>query len=381
MTGAVRVRKGVAHGTSSLYLASGVVFLHEEETVWEAMLEGWTMQQIGGRNSLKSSVDQLVAAVRAYQRFSGEWPWQWSATSFDEWMAHLVGVRHLAVSSLRKYQQAVRNFCEFLCSPHYGWASECEQRFGTHPVQVCHEYNSVRHLQAYEGDPARRPLTRDELQRLLDHADDQVDVRLESGRKGALPAYRDATLLKVVYAWGLRAREATMLDVTDFYRNAHAPEFREYGVLQVRWGKASRGGAPKRRAVVSLFDWAVDAVEDYVENVWPLMRSTRTNALWLSERGARLRPRELSDRFKQYRDVLGLDPVLSPHALRHSYVTHLIENGYDARFVQEQVGHVYQSTTAIYTNPRELHQTSENLQVAWPAWLGNGDPRTWQACA
>jgi site-specific recombinase XerD len=330
-------------------LASGVVFLDEEETVWGAMLEGWSMQQIGGRNLQKSSVDNVLGPVREFQRFTGEWPWQWSAGSFDEWMAHVVGVRHLAMSSVRKYQQAVRGFCDYLCSQHYGWAKECEDRFGTHPIQVCHEWNTVRHLQSYEGDPGRRPLTRDELQRMLDHADDQVDIRLDSGRKGALPAYRDATLLKVTYAWGLRAREAAMLDVTDFYRNAHAPEFGQYGVLQVRWGKASRGGTPKRRSVVSLFPWAVAAVEDYVENVWPLMRSKGTNALWLSERGTRLRPRELSERFKRYRDELGMDRVLSPHAMRHSYVTHLIEDGYDPEFVKQQVGHAYQSTTALYT--------------------------------
>lgn len=347
--GGVRVQKGVAHGMSSLYLASGVSFLNEEETVFRAMLEGWSMQQIGGRNLQKSSVDNMVRPVRQFQTFSGEWPWEWNAGGFDEWMTHLVAVRRLAPASLRGYQQAVRVFCEFICSVHYGWVKECEERFGTHPIQVCHEWNTTPHLQDYEGNPGRRPLTREELQRLLDHADAEVDVRLDSGRKGALTAYRDATLLKVVYAWGLRANEAVMLDVTDFYRNAHAPAFGQFGMLQVRFGKAQRGGPPKRRSVVSLRPWAVAAVGDYIENVWPLMRAAGSNALWLSERGTRLRARELSERFGQYRDALGLDAVLSPHALRHSYVTHLIEEGFDAEFVKQQVGHAYQSTTSIYT--------------------------------
>ncbi|WP_405612400.1 tyrosine-type recombinase/integrase [Streptomyces sp. NBC_01508] len=51
--------------------------------------------------------------------------------------------------------------------------------------------------------------------------------------------------------------------------------------------------------------------------------------------------------------------------MRRSYVTHLIEDGWDPRFVQEQVGHEHASTTSIYTNPRELHQTGEKPQVAW----------------
>ena len=75
----------------------------------------------------------------------------------------------------------------------------------------------------------------------------------------------------VVYGWGLRANEVAHLDVTDFYRNPHAAQFGDYGVLQVRFGKASRGGAPKRRSVVSLFDWAVEAVVDYIANVRPLV--------------------------------------------------------------------------------------------------------------
>lgn len=343
------VGRGVPHGASSLYLASGVSFLNEEEAVFRAMVEGWSMQQLGGRNLRESSVDGVVRVVARFQEFIGEWPWQWTAAGFDEWMTDLVSVRRLAPSTIRGYQQAVRSFCEFICSEHYGWARECEQRFGTHPVQVCHEWNTVAHLQDYEGRPGRRPLTREELQRLLDRADAEVEARLGMRRKGALPAYRDATLLKVVYAWGLRANEAVHLDVTDFYRNPHAPEFGRFGMVQVRFGKATRGGAPKRRSVVSLWPWAVAAVEDYVDNVWPLMRAEDSNALWLSERGTRLRTRELSDRFGQYRDDLRLDRVLSPHALRHSYVTHLIEDGFDPEFVKQQVGHAYQSTTSLYT--------------------------------
>ena len=77
--------------------------------------------------------------------------------------------------------------------------------------------------------------------------------------------------------------------------------------------------------------------------------SAASNALWLTERGTRLQARDVADRFGFYRDELGLDPALSPHCLRHSYVTHLIEDGVDPRFVQEQAGHVYQSTTGLYT--------------------------------
>ena len=61
------------------------------------------------------------------------------------------------------------------------------------------------------------------------------------GRKGWLPVFRDAALFKVAYGFGLRRTEAPMLDVADFGPNPHAPEFGDYGVCQVRFGKAEQG--------------------------------------------------------------------------------------------------------------------------------------------
>jgi site-specific recombinase XerD len=336
-------------GSASLILAPGVAYLDEEEAVFAAMLEGWRAQRIGGRNLRASGVGAGLKTVQRFRDASGVFPWNWTAALFDEWMEDLTSVRRLAPSTIRGYQNTLAQFCEFICSPHYDWVRECETRFGTHPIQVCTEWNTTRHLQDYEGHPRRRPLTRPELQRLFDHADEQVGQRLASGRKGTFIAYRDATLFKVSYAWGLRASEAAGLDVTDFYRNPHAPEFGTYGMLLVRNGKSSRGGAPKRRSVATLHQWAADAVQDYVENIWPLVRDESSNALWVSERGRRLRADDVARRFGEYRDELGLDQVLSPHALRHSYVTHLTEDGVDPLFIQRQVGHAYQATTAIYT--------------------------------
>lgn len=342
---------GVPQGSVSLVLAPDVSFLREDEAVFEAMLQGWTAQRVGGRGLQRESVQKTAAIVRRFQKLTNEFPWRWSAQMFDEWMTDLVSSRSVAPSTLRSYQYAVRSFCAYLCSEHYGWVQECERRFGEHPSQICHEENTLKHLQDYEGRPGRRPLTRHEVQALLDRADAEVDARLASGRKGALTAYRDATLLKVMYAWGLRDNEAAKLDITDFYRNPHAPQFGRYGILHVRHGKASAGGAPKRRSVASLHDWAVEAVQDYIESVRPMAvkAKSKSNALWLTERGTRLGRKEIPDRFGYYRDELGLDPDLTPHCLRHSYVTHLIEEGVDPVFVQQQVGHAYQSTTAVYT--------------------------------
>jgi site-specific recombinase XerD len=79
------------------------------------------------------------------------------------------------------------------------------------------------------------------------------------------------------------------------------------------------------------------------------MRHSTTRALWPSERGPRLGVQRLDSRFAAYRDAVGLDPALEFHSLRRSYITHLIEDGHDPLFVQQQVGHDHASTTAIYT--------------------------------
>ncbi len=343
-------REGVPFGSASLHLASGVRFLHEEETVFDGMIQGWSAQMKGGRGLKPSSVAGTVGRVRAFREFCGEWPWRWSAAMFDEWMVELVS-RGLVLSTRRGYQQAIRSFCSYLCSPHYGWVAECEERFGEHPVQVSHEENTLRHLAELEGSPGRRPLTRRELQTLLDRVDREVDLRLEQKRKGATLAYRDATMFKVLYGWGLRANEMCHLDTTDLLRTPHAPQFAGIGIVQVRMGKSSSGGAPKRRGVATVHQWAVEAMQDYLDHVRPLMvkAGRPTNAVFVTERGTRMKPRDVSERFAYYRDELGLDKVLTPHALRHSYATHLAEDGVDPVFIKEQLGHAYQSTTAIYT--------------------------------
>lgn len=74
----------------------------------------------------------------------------------------------------------------------------------------------------------------------------------------------------------------------------------------------------------------------------------RHPALWVTERAGRLSPRSINEAFVVAREAAGLNEDLDLHCLRHSYITHLTEFGYPARFVQEQVGHSHAATTAIY---------------------------------
>jgi site-specific recombinase XerD len=140
-----------------------------------------------------------------------------------------------------------------------------------------------------------------------------------------------------------------MLEVDDLTPNPKAPEFGPYGVLAVRYAKATAGSGPRRRSVLTVMDWSTEVLAEWVEHYWPLLVTPGTRWLWPSERNPRVSEDRFNAAFARLATEAGLPAGLSPHCLRHSYVTHLIEDGYDALFVQQQVGHEHASTTSIYT--------------------------------
>jgi hypothetical protein len=227
-------------GSARLVLVSGAALLRPGPAVFEAMLAGWRAQQCS-RLLAVGTVLWREWTVRRFAAYTDELPWQWTAPDVEEWTSSLLSGSGHAHSTIRSYQGAVACFCDYLVDARYGWAGECETRFGTHPVQVCHEWNTAVHVADYEGRPARRPFSRTELQDFFDFADGRVAAVRDSGRKGWLAAFRDATLFKVTYAWGLRRREVAMLDAVDFSTNPAAPELGRFGTLAVRHGKAMRG--------------------------------------------------------------------------------------------------------------------------------------------
>ncbi len=332
-------------GSASLVLVDGATPLRPEQALFDAMIEGWCRQHSARR--LSPTITRLrVRVVKRFRAFTGAWPWEWTAAQADAWVAQ----GSWAHATVRNYQGSLALFLGYICDPRYGWPEECLGRVGTAPSQIFDRWNSAAHVADYEGRPGRRPFTRAELQALFDTADQAVEDAAASPRKGWLGAFRDATLMKVTYAWGLRRREAAMLDVGDFGPNPAAPELGGYGVCHVRFGKAMRGSPPRRRVVASVMPWAVEALEQYVGEVRPLWGApARGPALWLTERGGRISPRRIDERFAQWRQAAGLPADLSVHCLRHSHISHLAEDGADPLFLQHQAGHSFPSTTAVYT--------------------------------
>ena len=215
--------------------------------------------------------------------------------------------------------------------------------------QIVYERNAIVHVAEYEGDPSRRPFTREELMIFFDHCDERVNRLRRLRRKGSLAALRDTVLFKTLYAWGLRRQEAARLDVCDFYRNP----------ASVRRSAATGcctcvTGSPRAAARPSAARWRpclTGPLRSWSSTCRRFARSTVAMSIprCCSLSGRAPVATEITDRFAACREAAGLPAELSPHALRHSYVTHLIEDGFDELFVRMQVGHRYASTTALYT--------------------------------
>ncbi|MFE5872545.1 tyrosine-type recombinase/integrase [Streptomyces roseifaciens] len=349
-------------GAARLVLADGVAHLDPASAVLEAMLEGWACQQRARFLNEEGTIKPRVSLVRRLVEYTNEYPWNWQPADGEAFIGHLRSPNRkkpIVMSTGRGYETAIALFMDFITDRRYGWADECLDRFGQIPQQIFHEDNRVAHVQEYEGQPERRPLTFDEVQALFDAVDSRVEKVRAQGRKGALTAMRDAALLKTVYAFGLRRNETRMLDLADRRRQPKLPQYGQYGGLFVRYGKASKGSPPKRRTVLTVdeMDWIVDVLDYWVTEVRPALSPGRLPALFVTERASRMSLRGLNTAFEQARKDAGLPDELDLHCLRHSYVTHLIEFGYPEKFVSLQVGHDHASTTAIYTGVSDEYRT------------------------
>ena len=222
-------------GAAALALVGGVTPLRVESALFEEMLAGWRRQQLSRRLG-GSLIEGRERTVRRFQVFAESWPWGWRAEQLERWVAE-GGWAH---STVRCYQGAVAAFCSYVTDPRYGWVAECEQRFGARPSQICHEDNTAAHVADYEGRRSGGRCRGWSARRCsMPPTTGRSDWPARDAR-GWLTAFRDATLLKVTYGWGLRCREVTMLDLTDFTVNPAAEQLGGLGVCHVRFGKAMR---------------------------------------------------------------------------------------------------------------------------------------------
>ena len=295
---------------------------------WDQALAAFTTYLTVERNYSPRTVEVYtrdVAALRAHlrEKKSRDVPLaRLSAIDVRSQLAALFGVNGAA--TLGRKLSSVRAFCRFLVKRG-----------------------------ALAGNPAaaiRGPKKARGLPRALDRDDagTLVEAPLRTGRtshrtlspaeeaRHALLRLRDAALMELLYATGLRVSECCNLDLTDIDRDRYGTP-----MVLVRHGKGDKarqvplGGAADRALVAYL----------------PARRAlhAQPDALFVNATGSRLTPRSVQRMTKRWAIASGIHAVATPHGLRHSFATHLLDEDVDLRSIQELLGHASLSSTQIYT--------------------------------
>ena len=234
----------------------------------------------------------------------------WRDLGVDDLSAFLASQkkRGLEASSLRIVVVHLKVFFRFLAGRNLIEADPAEPllspRTGSHLPETLHEANVVKLLESI--DPAK-----------------------ELGR-------RDLAILELFYASGLRLSEVctVRLETLDL----------EDGFIRVT-------GKGNKTRIVPVGNRARKALEDYLTNERPKLVKPRTSSeIFLSIRGGPLSPDRVRQIVKQRAAQAGIEQNMYPHLLRHSFATHLLENGADLRVIQELLGHADIATTQIYTH-------------------------------
>ncbi|MEX1095558.1 MAG: tyrosine recombinase XerC [Planctomycetales bacterium] len=188
------------------------------------------------------------------------------------------------------------------------------------------------------------------LGRKLPHflSTEQVALLLEAPPANEPMGLRDRAILETIYSAGLRVAELVGLDLDDWDRDAN--------VLRVR-------GKGRKERIAPIGGYAVRALVRWLEVrvPHPASSSVEARAVFLNKFGRRLTTRSIGRMLEKHLAVTGVDRLTSPHTLRHSFATHLLDGGADLRSVQELLGHKSLTTTQIYTHvsTRRLRETYE----------------------
>ncbi len=272
----------------------------------------------------------------------------------DRYITHLTVVRNASPATVRAYATDLAQYADW-----------CE-RAGKHPQTVgyrdlrgylaeldraryarstiARKLSALRAFHAFlsqqglaPGSPAAVVATPRRQSRLPVAATPEALSALIEAPAATTPlGLRDRAILELLYASGARVAELVGLDLAD---------------LDLAHGRMTVLGKGSKERIVPLHQAAVSVVRAYLADSRPRLRKQQTpDAVFLNRSGDRLSTGAVRRLMKRYLLATGERLDLSPHALRHSFATHLLEGGADLRTVQELLGHVALSTTQIYTH-------------------------------
>ncbi|MDE2125619.1 MAG: tyrosine recombinase [Armatimonadetes bacterium] len=287
-----------------------------------------------------------------------------SAAALQNWLRYLASGRNLATRTVRAYRSDITQFLarlqQLIPGPEplqrvqrehvraliseFGAAAYARTTVGRKLASVRSFCNWCRREGIISHDPtlAIAPLRQlPRLPKALRHV--EIEALLCAPDCQTAAGLRDRALLELLYASGIRAGEAQQLDVDDLYLAS--------GEVRIRHGK----GDKERIALMG--GPAIQAMKQYLADARPqLLRvGEATSALFLNKLGQRLSDRGIRRTFDKYAAATSIRLKITPHSLRHTFATHLLENGADLRAVQELLGHANLVTTQVYTHISARH--------------------------
>jgi len=278
---------------------------------------------------------QALVEFSRWHREERKSPPVWEKLQRDDFRSFLrfLGRNSLSRAAVQLRFSALRTFYKFLI--RHGGAE-------TSPIKNLSLPKPEKRLPKF--------LTREQMEALL-IAPLQPLTRPKNKNAGrpvsASICHRDVAVLETIYSCGLRVSELCGLRADDIDWSER--------IVRVR-------GKGKKERLLPVGEPALQAIENY----WGTLKQPPAGLLPVflaaTRKPAPLRPLQLSRRLKKYLALAGLDPGLTPHKLRHSYATHLLDAGADLRSVQELLGHAHLVTTQVYT-----HVTTERLKKAYDA--------------
>ena len=297
----------------------------------------------------------------------------------EDYLRHLVVERGLSDNTVQAYRRDLLRYQEYLGSRGIGSLAEVTRvdveefrrhldHIGLAPASVTRCVVAVRNLHRFavgsgqvqaDVTAGMSPGTRSRrLPKALSM--DQVESLLAAPDTSTVEGLRDAALLELLYGTGARVSEICALDVDDIRRVLDDPDL----------GLRLIGKGDKER-IVPLGSYAAKAVDAWLIRGRPAWAEIGNgeHALLLNTRGRRLSRQSAWAVIRRAGEAAGLDVEhLSPHSLRHSYATHLLDGGADVRVVQELLGHSSVTTTQIYTlvtadHLREVYRSSHPRAV------------------
>ena len=289
--------------------------------------------------------------------------------SFEEWVNNFLAFieleKGLAKNTAQSYEndlaqcatflkeQGIKNWKSVQAEHITLWITELSmQNYAV--SSILRKLSAVRMLAAHL---VREHLREDDFTSLLDGpkrirrlpntiSQEDVNKLLEAPSSGTPHGLRDRAILELLYSSGLRVTELCTLPMT-------AVDL-DHGFLRVI------GKGNKERAV-PIGKKAIQAINNYLSTARPSLVKAKTGGeLFISQRGTPISRKTVWFIIKTYAQEVGITQPVKPHALRHSFATHLLANGADLRAIQEMLGHADISTTEIYTAVEEKRLIEEH---------------------